>query len=505
MQDRKTNQRLHHVPEMRRIKAIHFVGIGGAGMCGIAEVLLNQGYRISGSDLKSSSVTERLSSLGITVFIGHQKSNIEDADVVVYSSAVSNANPELVSARETGKPVIPRAEMLAELMRYRHAIAIAGTHGKTTTTSLVASIFAEAKLDPTFVIGGLLNSAGVNARLGESRYIVVEADESDASFLHLQPMVAVVTNIDADHMETYNGDFNKLKKYFVEFLHNLPFYGLAVLCIDDPVVEEVMPQIARPVLTYGFSEKADYRIINLTQDKQFTNFEVIRPDHSEPLRVNLSIPGRHNALNATAAIAIASDEGVADEHIYAGLSKFQGVGRRFEIQGNFPIKGGSIMLLDDYGHHPSEVMATINALRDGWKDARLVMIYQPHRYTRTRDLYDDFVKVLSEVDVLLMLDVYSAGEETIAGADSRSLCRSIRLRGKIDPVFVKHEDEVREVLGDLLKPGDIVITQGAGSVGLLAKRLVAEGVTTQVTAQGTTQGTAQLTRQTINKNSEKNQ
>ena len=469
-------KKLHQVPEMRRIKVIHFVGIGGAGMCGIAEVLFNQGYCVTGSDIKATSVTERLESLGVKVFIGHDKANIEKADVVVYSSAVAQSNPELKQAKKTGKPIIPRAEMLAELMRYRHAIAIAGTHGKTTTTSLVASIFAEAGLDPTFVIGGLLNSAGVNARLGESRYLVAEADESDASFLHLQPMVAAVTNIDADHMGTYDGDFNKLKKYFVEFLHNLPFYGLAVLCIDDPVVAEILPQVSRPIITYGFSEKADYRIINLTQDKQFTDFEVIRPDRSEALKINLNIPGRHNALNATAAIAIASDEGIADEHIRAGLGKFQGVGRRFDIQGHFPVAGGSIMLLDDYGHHPSEVMATINALRGGWADARVVMIYQPHRFTRTRDLYDDFVKVLSEVDVLLMLDVYSAGEDSIAGADSRSLCRSIRLRGKIDPVLVKNDQDVRAVLTDILRPGDIVITQGAGSVGLLAKKLVSEGV-----------------------------
>lgn len=468
--------KLHSVPEMRRIKTIHFVGIGGAGMCGIAEVLLNQGYRITGSDLKASSVTERLVALGATVFIGHRAGNIETADVVVYSSAVNPANPELAAAREQGKPIIARAEMLAELMRYRHAIAIAGTHGKTTTTSLVASIFAEANLDPTFVIGGLLNSAGANARLGESRYLVAEADESDASFLHLQPMVAAVTNIDADHMSTYEGDFNKLKKSFIEFLHNLPFYGLAVLCIDDPVVEEILPQISRPKLTYGFSEKADYRILNLRQSRQFTEFEIVRPERTGTLKVNLSIPGKHNALNATAAVAIASDEGISDEAICAGLSKFQGVGRRFEIQGQFPLQNGSAMLLDDYGHHPREVAATIAALRDGWPDSRLVMIYQPHRYTRTKDLYEDFVKVLSDVDVLLMLDVYSAGEDVIPGADSRNLCRSIRARGKIDPVFVQDDEDIRKVLTGILRDGDIVITQGAGSVGLLAKQLAAQGL-----------------------------
>jgi UDP-N-acetylmuramate--alanine ligase len=468
--------RQHSVPEMRRIKTIHFVGIGGAGMCGIAEVLLNQGYRITGSDLKASGVTARLEGLGATVYIGHRAENVATADVVVYSSAVNPANPELSAARAAGRPIIARAEMLAELMRYRHGIAIAGTHGKTTTTSLVASIFAEAGLDPTFVIGGLLNSAGANARLGESRYLVAEADESDASFLHLQPMVTAVTNIDADHMSTYDGDFNKLKKYFVEFLHNLPFYGLAVLCVDDPVVEEILPQISRPTLTYGFSERADYRIFNLSQQRQFTQFEIARPEREGALKVNLSIPGRHNALNAAAAVAIASDEGISDEHICAGLSKFQGVGRRFDIQGYFPVRGGTAMLLDDYGHHPREVAATIAALRDGWPEARLVMIYQPHRYTRTKDLYEDFVKVLSNVDVLLMLEVYSAGEDAIPGADSRSLCRSIRVRGRIDPVYVQDDDDVRKVLTEVLRDGDIVITQGAGSVGLLAKQLSQQGL-----------------------------
>ena len=469
--------RYYQVPEMRRIKTIHFVGIGGAGMCGIAEVLLNQGYRISGSDIKSSAVTDRLDQLGATIFIGHTSSNVKDADVVVYSSAVNKENPELVAAKQNGKPIIPRAEMLAELMRYRHAVAIAGTHGKTTTTSLVASIFAQADLAPTFVIGGRLNSAGVNAALGESRYLVCEADESDVSFLHLQPMVAVVTNIDADHMGSYDGDFNKLKSYFIEFLHNLPFYGLAVLCIDDPVVREILPRVARPVITYGFSDDADYRVADWSQQKQHTRFVVHRPDGHDALPISMSIPGRHNALNAAAAIAVATDEGVDDESICSGLATFQGVGRRFDIQGEFEIAGGGkVMLLDDYGHHPSEVAATIAALRAGWSQARIVMIYQPHRYTQTKDLYEDFVTVLSEVDVLLMLDVYSAGEEAIPGADSRSLCRSIRMRGKIDPVFVKSEDSVRDVLKDIVKDGDVVITQGAGSVGALARALAEQGL-----------------------------
>jgi len=474
MADQVTTQ-THQVPEMRRIRTIHFIGIGGAGMCGIAEVLLNQGYRITGSDIRASTVTERLEGLGATIYIGHKPDNVSEADVVVYSSAVTPENAEMRAAARLGKPSIPRAEMLSELMRYRHSVAIAGTHGKTTTTSLVASIFTEAGLDPTFVIGGRLNSAGANAALGESRYLIAEADESDVSFLHLQPMVSVITNIDADHMSSYGGDFNKLKKYFVEFLHNLPFYGLAVLCIDDPVVAEIMPRISRPVITYGFSGDADYRIENLKQNKQFTDFDVYRPGTNKPLHISLSIPGRHNALNATAAIVVASDEGIADDHISAALEKFQGVGRRFDIQGQFPVKGGEVMLLDDYGHHPSEIKATIDALRAGWPDNRLVMIYQPHRYTRTKDLYEDFVKVLSEVDVLLMLEVYAAGETSIPGADTRSLCGSIRQRGRVDPVFVQDEEDIQNVLRGILHDGDIVITQGAGSVGALARRLGTEG------------------------------
>ncbi|MEX1196667.1 MAG: UDP-N-acetylmuramate--L-alanine ligase [Pseudohongiellaceae bacterium] len=474
--DRRQQGKAYTVPEMRRIHTIHFIGIGGAGMCGIAEVLLNQGYQITGSDIRESQVTGRLASLGVGIFIGHQAGNVREADVVVYSSAIDPDNPELLAAREAGTPAIARAEMLAELMRYRHAVAIAGTHGKTTTTSLCASIFAEGGLDPTFVIGGRLNSAGANAGLGESRYLVAEADESDVSFLHLQPMVAVVTNIEADHMSAYDGDFEKLKRYFLEFLHNLPFYGLAVLCIDDPVVAEILPRVSRPVLTYGFSERADFRISGLEQRERYTGFRVERPDGLPPLSVSLNIPGRHNALNATAAIVVATDEGIADEHICGALNRFEGVGRRFEIQGTFPIRDGEVMLLDDYGHHPSEVRATIEALRAGWPGARLVMIYQPHRFSRTRDLYDDFVKVLSDVDVLLMLDVYAAGEPSIPGADARSLCGSIRQRGRIDPIYVENENEVQHVLTDVLRDGDIVITQGAGSVGALARRLGSEGL-----------------------------
>ena len=470
-----TKQTAHAVPEMRRIKCIHFVGIGGAGMCGIAEVLLNQGYKITGSDLNKSATTDRLAKMGARIFIGHEAKNVSKADVVVYSSAIDWRNPEIKAAKRDSKPLIARAEMLAELMRYRHSIAIAGTHGKTTTTSIVASVLAAGGLDPTFVIGGLLNSAGTNARLGESRYLVAEADESDASFMHLQPMVAVVTNIEADHMGTYEGDFDRLKKYFIDFLHNLPFYGLAVLCIDDPAVREILPAISRPVITYGFSKDADYRIVEHSQERGSIAFAIQRPGKKRPLKLTLNMPGRHNALNATAAVAIATDEGIADKAIREGIKSFSGVGRRFDVQGEFEHDGGTVMLIDDYGHHPTEVAATMKALREGWPENRLVMIYQPHRYSRTKDLYEDFVDVLTGADVLLLLEVYSAGEKKIPGADSRSLCRSIRLRGKVDPVYVQNESEVRAILSDLLRPGDIVLTQGAGSVGGLARELAEKG------------------------------
>jgi UDP-N-acetylmuramate--alanine ligase len=461
----------YEVPEMRRIRRIHFIGIGGAGMSGIAEVLLNQGYEISGSDIKASNVTERLIKKGARVFIGHAVENICGADVIVNSSAVNSQNPELIGARELRIPVVRRAEMLGELMRYRHSIAVAGTHGKTTTTSLMASILAAAKLDPTFIIGGLVNATGTNAQLGASRYLVAEADESDASFLHLQPMVAIVTNIDADHMETYGGDFSKLKKTFIEFLHNLPFYGLAVLCGEDPVVRDIIPEVARPILTYGFSDHCDCRAVNIKQFPFYSEFDVIRPNHEKLLSVRLNIPGIHNVLNATAVIAVASDEGIADQAIQQGLANFQGVGRRFQVYGNFSVGDGSAMLVDDYGHHPREVAAVIRAVRDGWPDRRLVMIYQPHRYTRTRDLYEDFVEVLSTVDALVLLEVYSAGEEQIPGADSRHLCRSIRTRGVIDPIFVETVDAVPDVIKDIVRAGDIVITQGAGNVGGLSPEL----------------------------------
>lgn len=464
------------IPEMRRIRRLHFVGIGGAGMSGIAEVLMNQGYEITGSDLSASVVTERLESLGAKVTIGHTANNVGGAHVVVVSSAIDKKNPEIEAAISQRIPIIRRAEMLAELMRYRHAIVIAGTHGKTTTTSLVATLLAQGNLDPTYVIGGILNGAGTNARLGASHIIVAEADESDASFLHLQPLVAVVTNVDEDHMVTYSGDFEKLKHTFIEFLHNLPFYGLAVVCIDDPVIQELLPKISRPVITYGQSHFADFCIKDVEQKGRVTRFKLKRPDRKELLELTLDMPGIHNVLNATAAIAVATDEGISDDDIVEGIAGFKGVGRRFDIKEPLAIKSGKVMLVDDYGHHPTEVAANIRAIREGWPEKRLVMIYQPHRYSRTHDLYDAFVDVLSEVDLLLLLEVYSAGEAPIQGADSRSLCRSIRQRGQLDPVFVKDQSEIKRVLSDLLIDDDILLTQGAGSIGLLARELDRDGL-----------------------------
>ncbi|BCL71148.1 UDP-N-acetylmuramate--L-alanine ligase [Vibrio nigripulchritudo] len=458
------------VPEMRRVKSIHFVGIGGAGMSGIAEVLLNEGYHISGSDLAENPVTERLSSKGATIYFGHDASNVEKASVVVVSTAISQENPELVAAKERRIPVVRRAEMLAELMRFRHGIAVAGTHGKTTTTALVTQIYSEAGLDPTFVNGGLVKSAGTNARLGSSRILIAEADESDASFLHLQPMVSIVTNIEADHMDTYGGDFETLKQTFIDFLHNLPFYGQAIMCIDDPVVRELIPSVSRQVITYGFSEDSDVRIENYRQEGQQGKFTVVRQGKAD-LDITLNIPGKHNALNASAAIAVATEDDVSDDAILKAMAGTQGTGRRFDHLGEFETGNGVAMLVDDYGHHPSEVDVTIQAARAGWEDKRLVMVFQPHRYSRTRDLYDDFANVLEKVDVLLMLDVYSAGEAPIAGADGRSLCRTIRSRGKIDPIFVPDRDSLPSVLANVIQEGDLVLTQGAGDVGKVAKEL----------------------------------
>ena len=461
-------------PAMRRIDTIHFIGIGGAGMGGIAEVLAFEGYRITGSDIAHSAMTERLIHVGAEVFIGHDENNVKDASVVVVSSAINDQNPEIKAAKAARIPIVRRAEMLAELMRFRHGIAVAGTHGKTTTTSLIASIYAQAGLDPTFIIGGLLNSAGSNAKVGKSDFLIAEADESDASFLHLQPMVSAITNIEEDHMDTYGGSFEKMKDTYVDFIHNLPFYGLAVVCIDSEVAAELIPRFGRPVITYGESADADYRMVEFSQTANTCSFNVVNK-HGESLAVSLNMPGKHNALNATAAIAVAKDQNIANNAILEALVKFEGVGRRFQHYGTFENERGNVMLVDDYGHHPSEVAATIAAVREGWPDKRLVMVYQPHRYSRTRDLYEDFVKVLADVDQLLLLDVYAAGEEPIVGADSKSLCRSLRQRGK-EPLHVASSAELAGVLADVMQDNDLVLTQGAGNIGQLVKKLAASNL-----------------------------
>ncbi len=468
---------LNYIPEMRRINTIHFVGIGGAGMCGIAEVLYNQGYQITGSDIKDSAVTKRLTSLGMTIFIGHDAKNVADADVIVVSSAIDKSNPEIQAALMARLPVVRRADMLGELMRYRHSIAVAGAHGKTTTTSLLTMMLTEAGLDPTYVIGGKLNASGKNASLGQSRYLVAEADESDASFLSLRPMAAIVTNIDEDHMETYGNDFNKLKQAYIQFLQNMPFYGLAVLCGDDPELSSMIDDIARPVLTFGLQEHNDVRAVNLVVDGVKTHFTVLRKDR-DPLPLTLNIPGEHNVYNALAAITLATDEGVNDDAIIQAVSKFAGVGRRFEHQADVVYDGGNVLLIDDYGHHPTEVAATIKAARQSYPNRRLVMMFQPHRYSRTRDCFDDFVKVLSEVDELLLLDVYSAGETPIQGADTKSLARSIRSRGQVDPVLlsIDDKDQIAQVLKNILKANDMLITQGAGNVGQISLDLAANNL-----------------------------
>ena len=467
--DKLTQLRMR-VPEMRRVKRIHFIGIGGAGMGGIAEVLANEGYQISGSDLAPNRVTKRLAALGAIIYIGHQASQVTEASVVVVSTAIDQNNPEIIAAKELRIPIVRRAEMLAELMRFRHGVAVAGTHGKTTTTSLIASVFGQAGLDPTYVIGGLLNSSGTNAKLGTSRYLIAEADESDASFLHLQPMVAVVTNIEADHMDTYQGDFSKLEDTFIEFMHNLPFYGLAVVCIDCPVNRSLLPRIGRHTITYGCSDAADVRGSDFVQTGNSCQFLVHR-DGKAPLQIKLNLPGQHNALNAMATIAVAIEDNISDSDIITALSEFEGIGRRFEQLGTFDTVKGEIMLVDDYGHHPTEVLATIKAARQGWPDKRLTMVYQPHRYSRTRDLYEDFVDVLSQVDALILLEVYSAGEEPIAGADSRALCRSIRARGNFEPVYVASPELLPARLATVIEGGDLVLTQGAGNIGVVAKKL----------------------------------
>ncbi|MDD5033857.1 MAG: UDP-N-acetylmuramate--L-alanine ligase [Methylococcaceae bacterium] len=456
---------------MDRIRRIHFVGIGGVGMSGIAEVLINLGYQVSGSDLQLNANARRLADLGAVIQLGHGAGHVEGAEVVVISSAVNPTNPEVEAARQRKIPVVSRAEMLAELMRFRYGIAVAGTHGKTTTTSLAASVLAEAGLDPTFVIGGRLNSVGANAQLGKGDYLVAEADESDASFLHLQPMIAIVTNIDEDHMETYGGDVQRLKNTFIEFLHHLPFYGLAVLCLDDAGIRDILPFVNKPVRTYGLSTEADIRAVDIVRQGLSTRFSVLRVGAEGKLDIVLNLPGLHNILNALAVIGVATELGVSDEVIQRALAGFKGIGRRFQLNGELPFRGGVLTFVDDYGHHPREVAATLDSARQAWPDRRLVVVFQPHRYTRTRDLFEDFVQVLSKVDLLVLLEVYPAGEAPLAGADGRSLSRAIRLRGQVDPIFVTKLDELSAILSGILEPGDVVLTLGAGNVGAVAAEL----------------------------------
>ncbi|MEM9620232.1 MAG: UDP-N-acetylmuramate--L-alanine ligase [Pseudomonadota bacterium] len=456
---------------MGRIRAIHFVGIGGAGMCGIAEVLLNQGYQVTGSDTRASENTQRLQDKGAVVHIGHQADWVEPADVVVVSSAIQEDNPELVAARARRLPVVPRAEMLGELMRYRHGIAIAGTHGKTTTTSLITEIFRCAGLSPTFVIGGLLNSAGTNAELGVGRYLIAEADESDASFLHLQPMSAVITNIDHDHMGTYNNNFEQLKSTFVEFVHRLPFYGAVALCVDDANVVDIIDSLSRPLLTYGISPQAQFRAHDIRHDGERTCFKVARGEAGAELDISLAVPGHHNVLNALAAIAIATEEGIPDDAILQGLHGFGGVDRRFQVSREVPVGERTLTLVDDYGHHPTEVAAVIATARELWPDKQLAMVYQPHRYSRTRELFEDFVRVLSQVDKLLLLDVYAAGEDILDGADGRALSQAIRQRGMVSPVFADDPAEALQLLDQFCSNTDVLLVQGAGNVSTVSNEL----------------------------------
>ncbi|MDA8453918.1 UDP-N-acetylmuramate--L-alanine ligase [Acidovorax sp. GBBC 3334] len=457
------------------IRHIHFVGLGGAGMCGIAEVLFNLGYEISGSDLSDSATLRRLAALGIATHVGHAASNIEGADAVVTSTAVQADNPEVLAARERKIPVVPRALMLAELMRLKRGIAIAGTHGKTTTTSLVTSVLAEAGLDPTFVIGGRLNSAGANAKLGEGDYIVVEADESDASFLNLLPVMAVVTNIDADHMETYGHDFNRLKSAFVDFLHRMPFYGTAILCTDNPAIREILPDVTCPVTSYGFAEGAQVRAVDVRADAGRMRFRVERrngvtlPD----LDVVLNLAGEHNVLNALSAIAVAVELNIPDEALLRALAQFKGVGRRFQRYGDLPAQGGgTFTLIEDYGHHPVEMTATIAAARGAFPDRRLVLAFQPHRYSRTRDCFEDFVKVMGSADAVLLTEVYAAGEAPIVAADGRSLARAVRVAGQVEPVFIDDIAELPQRVVDNARGGDVVLCMGAGSIGAVPAKVL---------------------------------
>jgi UDP-N-acetylmuramate--alanine ligase len=459
---------------MHKVKHLHFVGIGGAGMSGIAEVLLNLGFQISGSDLGKNVATRRLKQLGATVYLGHAEQNLTDADVVVISTAVHGDNPEVLAARARRIPVVPRAMMLTELMRLRQGIAVAGTHGKTTTTSLTASVLARGGFDPTFVIGGKLNSSGSNAKLGTGEFIVVDADESDASFLHLQPIIAVITNIDADHMETYGHDFEKLKQAFVDFVEHLPFYGRAMLCLDDANVREILPRISKPVTTYGLDEGAQIRAVNVRHQGGRMRFTAQCRHNGNPrdLDVTLNLAGMHNVLNSLAAIAIALEVGVADDAIVAALAEFQGVGRRFQRYGEIALPdGGSFTLIDDYGHHPVEMRATLEAVRGAFAGRRLVLAFQPHRYTRTRDLFEDFVKVLCGVDALVLAEVYAAGEQPIVGADGRALMHALRVAGQSETLFVEDIEQMPQAIMKMARDGDVVITMGAGSIGGVPNRL----------------------------------
>jgi len=471
------------VPNLKEVKRIHFVGIGGAGMGGIAEVLANQGYEVTGSDLSRNAVVQRLQSMNVRVFAEHVGDNVIGANVVVISSAIPQDNPEVVTAKKLRIPVIPRAQMLADLMRAKLGVAIAGTHGKTTTTSLAASVLTEAGFDPTYVIGGLLKSAGVHAHLGKSEIFVAEADESDASFLFLSPQITVITNIDADHLGTYNNDFNRLRQTFIEFLHRLPFNGLAIVCADDPEIAKIIPEIARPTITYGFDAKADIQIRDFNPNGFQSTFTLHAPALGLPdVTVTLNLPGKHNVLNTAAVYAIAAKLHVPTEAFQRALQQFSGVGRRMQVYGEVPIDNGSVLLVDDYGHHPREIMATWAAARQAWPDRRLVVVYQPHRYSRTYDLFQDFVEVLSEQpDKLLLLDVYSAGEAPIAGADGRSLFEAVRQRSKTEPVFVPKIEGLAEALQTILQPGDVLLTQGAGNVGAFAPQIFSQEM--QLTAK----------------------
>ena len=455
---------------MRRIHCIHFVGIGGVGMSGIAEVLINLGYDVQGSDLKRNAVMRRLERLGAKIMIGHAAANVGAADVIVVSSAIRHDNPELIEAHARRIPGVQRAEMRGELMRFRYAIAVAGTHGKTTTTSMVASLLAEGGLDPTFVIGGRLVSADSNARLGQGQYLVAEADESDASFIHLQPMIAIVTNVDHDHLGTHEGDFERLKQSFIDFLHNLPFYGLAVICADNAEAAALLPRISRPVVTYGIANEADVRAVNLVREGLLTRFEVLRPG-KPPLAVCLNRPGTHNVLNALAAIAVATELDVADGAIQSALAKFAGIDRRLQQNGDVETPNGRVTLVDDYGHHPTELAATLEAVRQGWAGRRIVLAFQPHRYSRTRDLLDDFANVLAGVDALIVTEVYAAGEVPIAGADGKAICRAVRTHGRVEPIYLEKGEQLPETLKPIVREADVVVTMGAGSLGAVAAEL----------------------------------